>query len=160
VINPPQAFTGCQLPTLGFNLSHASLDSYEAYEKLCELALKDPKRYALVCGEKADIPSTTEVVEDVMDAEDDDFGDDCEIPLEEAIKTMITREVDGDILTVDETTGTLGLIGDAETTADLSELEGDSEDLVHAEGEEATGGRPKRLRRANPRYLSKDFWQH
>jgi hypothetical protein len=124
--------------------------------------VKSPKRYALVCGEKAGIPNTTEkVAEDVMDAEDDEFGDDCEIPLEDAINTMITGKVDEDILTVDEATGALGLIGDAETTAELYEPDAD-EDLAHVEeeGSTTTGGQRKRVRRANPRYPAKDFWRH
>jgi hypothetical protein len=134
----------------GWNLSYECLTSYNAREKLRDIATNNQELYCKIIGDKMNIPDEhIALPEDNLDNEVE-YEDDVEVPIKKAVRAFTTGTLsEDDNVTFDG--GNLQIVTEAETT-----MEVDGVGMVNVEQE----GRGKRLKKRNKLYDVQQFCRH
>jgi hypothetical protein len=133
-----------------WNLGWEVIGNHIAFAKLREIKETDPKRYKKIEGGMAPPTLNNKQEEDDECLIEDEFDDDCDVPIKKAVNAIVTGEDSTDGTVTFDSSGNLRAVADAETT------EGDEELAVSREQENRRG---KRMKRTNPRY-SANFIRH
>jgi hypothetical protein len=132
-------------------LSYECLTSYQAREKLRDIATNDQELYRKIIGDKANVPDEhTALPEDDLDVEIE-YEDDVEVPIKKAVRAFATGTLNDDDDITFGYPGSLQVVTEAETTMEVDEV-----GMVTIEQE----GRGKRLKKKNKLYDIQQFCRH
>jgi hypothetical protein len=155
---PEQAWELCR--TGHFNLSYASLTSYEARQKLCDLKSADPEFWQQLTQKK--VMYSVVVGEDVAEDEVDGaavFEDDSDIPCEAIIANTLRTSLVGIKLTATGNIVSAAAAESLEASEDSSSVGIMINNPVPSvDGSNLRHGKRKHM--WNTLYNSKAFWRH
>jgi len=155
-----------------WNLSYASLTSFDARETLRNMKTTDPKFWEdLTKAQRQNLPDTAETLpeDDAPDTNlEDEVGDDSELPMPLLISAMtsgnlpegVAIDEDGGLVSVAEAESVDieqepdGVVGESSAEANYHDQ---PKDIPKEEGPERRG---KRIRTTSKRYDTSLFWRH